>query len=359
MSWVVDTPAQAADLALPPLLVREPLQRLLDAHGLGSGPIEARLVGDGQSNVTIRIERGTESFVLRRPPRPPFQPTAHDVLREARIQKALQGTAVPVPEIVLVHPDTELLGVPFYLMRWLDGDVLTTTLPTRFTGPGDVRSIVESMAATLADLHAVDFDAVGLGDLGKRTGFAARQMMRWNTVWQTTRGRDIPDVEWVGRWLTDNVPQGNDTRLIHNDYRIGNIMLAPDDQPRIRAVLDWEIATLGDPLIDLAWTLTTYPQAGDAAGTLLSLASSLVVPNAPTRAGLAELYEKSSGHKLPEMRWYLAFSFWRAAVGLESLYVRRATSRDGASAFQDGLETGVPELAARARAEIAKNDLAD
>ena len=352
MQWAVDNVEQAIGLPLAPLLVRRPLEQLLDRHGLGEGPIEAELIGEGNSNVTIALTRGGERFVLRRPPRPPFQATAHDVVREAHIQRALAGTDVPVPTVLLVHEEPDVLGVPFYIMEWLDGHVLTSQLPAKFDGPGTRRLLVEEMVGTLATLHSVQWRGSELAALGRRDRFLERQMRRWIGVWEHTQERELPAVDAVGNWLAANLPESSDVTLVHGDFRLGNLMF-DRTQPRLRAVLDWEIATLGDPLVDIGWLLSTYPEPGDDTGALLSLASCLRSPDAPTRAELVELYEKFTNRALPDLRWYVTFSFWRAAVGLESLYVRRRLSTTGDSTFLEELKHGVPELVDRARAAMS------
>jgi aminoglycoside phosphotransferase (APT) family kinase protein len=349
---VVDTPEEAAALPLAPLLVRRPLEALLDAHGIGRGPLEARRVGEGHSNVTFLVRRGDRRFVVRRPPRPPYQPSAHDMVREATVLRALAPTAVPVPEVLLVCEDLDVLGVPFYVMAELEGDVIMSEVPAHLDDPSGRTAIAHRMADTLADLHALDATRPELAALGRPDGYLERQLRRFSTIYEQHRTRDLPVLEEVAAWLVEHRPQQSAATLVHNDFRPANVMWARSTPARIAGVLDWEMATIGDPLCDVGWMLSTWPEAGDAEGTLLSEARAIGRGGFPGRAELAARYAERSGRPLDDIGWYIVFAFWRAAVGLESFY-KRALAGTTDDPFIHRLGDGVPELAERARAAMA------
>nr|WP_246345443.1 phosphotransferase family protein [Conexibacter arvalis] len=339
-------------MPLAPLLVRRPLEALLDEHGLGTGPLEAREIGNGHSNVTFLIAREGFRAVLRRPPRPPYQESAHDMVREARIARALAPTAVPVPEVLLVREESDVLGVPFYVMAELEGDVITAEVPAQLDDPAGRAGIADRMVDTLADLHALDVRRPELAALGRPDGYLDRQLRRFLAIWDRHRTRDIEAIERVGDWLVAQRPRSNDVALVHGDFRPANVMWARRAPATIAGVLDWELATLGDPLCDVGWLLSTWPEEGDATGTLLSEARGIGKGGFPGRAALAERYAERSGRSVADLAWYTAFAFWRAAVGLESFY-KRALAGTTTDPFIHRLEHGVPELAERAQQAVA------
>lgn len=347
---VVDTPEQAAALPLAPLIVREPLAALLDEHGIGFGEIDARLIGQGHSNVTFLVTRGDRRFVLRRPPRPPYQASAHDMMREVQVLRALSGTAVPVPRVLLACDDIAVLGVPFYVMDELAGDVITDAVPAHLDSSEGRTAIAHRMVDVLADLHALDVTRPALASIGRPGDYLGRQLRRFGSIWDELRTREIAAIDEVTAWLQDHRPSTSDVALVHGDYRPANVMWAPTTPARVLGVLDWEMATIGDPLCDVGWLLSTWPERGDAHGTLLSEAGA-IASGFPDRAALAERYAERSGRSVADITWYTAFSFWRAAVGLESFY-RRALSGTTSDPFIHALATGVPELAERARVVV-------
>ncbi len=348
---IVDTHEQAATLALAPLIVREPLAALLDAHGIGSGEIEAQLIGQGHSNVTFLVTRGDRRFVLRRPPRPPYQASAHDMMREVQVLHALSATAVPVPRVLLACDDEDVLGVPFYVMDELVGDVITDSVPAQLDTPDGHTAIAHRMVDVLADLHAIDVTRPEIAAIGRPGDYLGRQLRRFGSIWDELRTRDIAAIDEVTAWLHANRPESSDVAVVHGDFRPANVMWAPTSPARVLGVLDWEMATTGDPLCDVGWLLSTWPEHGDARGTLLSEAGAIAAGDFPGRAALAERYAERSGRSVADITWYTAFAFWRAAVGLESFY-RRALSGTTTDPFIHALETGVPELAERALAVV-------
>src|SRR5512132_4139224 len=204
---IVRSPEEGAANARVPLLVLDPLEAFLDEHGLGTGPVAVEPVGEGHSNVTFVLERGGERFVLRRPPRPPLPPSAHDVLREARVLGALEPTPVRTPEVLAVCADEAVIGSPFYVMELVEGDVITDRVPAALDTPRQRGRIGEELVDALVELHAVDWRAVGLEGFGKPTGYLERQVRRFLGLWDHNRTREIEAVESVGAWLTENMPE--------------------------------------------------------------------------------------------------------------------------------------------------------
>lgn len=347
MTAIVDTPEEAAALDLPPLLVRRPLEAYLDARGLGSGPIEAEPIGEGHSNVTYLVRRGADAFVLRRPPRPPLPPSAHDVLREARLLEALAGTPVRVPRVLAACDDEAVIGAPFYVMELVAGTVLTTEIEPALDTEPERRRIAEELLDALVELHAVDWRACGLEGFGKPTGYLDRQLRRFGGLWEHNKTRELPVLDRVTAWLADNRPESPPATIVHGDYRLGNAMFAPGAPARLAAIFDWELATIGDPLADVGYLAATWVQPDDAEGTLASLGAVMRRRGFPTREELIARYEERSGRSVSNVRWYTTLALWKSAVFLEGSYKRRLAGTTD-DAFFDRLKTGVPEIAERA-----------
>src|SRR6188472_1972761 len=200
---VVDTPKEATALEQPPLVVREPLEAFLDGQGIGSGRVEVERIGEGHSNFTFLVSRGGARVVLRRPPRPPLPPSAHDVLREARLLRALERTPVRVPR-VLASDEGEVLGVPFYVMEEMQGTVITNAIPDQLDNPAERWRIAEQLVDGLVEIHAVDWEACGLEGYGKPTGYLERQLRRFNGLWEVNKTREVPRVQEIAQWLAGN-----------------------------------------------------------------------------------------------------------------------------------------------------------
>jgi aminoglycoside phosphotransferase (APT) family kinase protein len=201
---IVDTHAEAEALDLPPLLVRRPLEAFLDAHGLGAGPVEAEPIGEGHSNVTYLVRRGADAFVLRRPPRPPLPPSAHDVLREARLLAALTGTPVRVPRVLAACDDESVIGAPFYVMALVEGNVITSEIEPALDTEAQRRRIGEELVDALVEVHAVDWRACGLEGFGKPTGYLDRQLRRFTGLWEHNQTRELPVLDRLTTWLGDH-----------------------------------------------------------------------------------------------------------------------------------------------------------
>jgi aminoglycoside phosphotransferase (APT) family kinase protein len=345
---IVQTPAQAEGNSRPPLLILEPLTAFLDAHGLGDGAIRATPIGEGHSNVTYLIERGESQVVLRRPPRPPLPPSAHDVLREARLLRALWGTAARVPDVLAVCQDSATIGAPFYVMDFLDGEVIVSSVPEALDTLAQRRAIGEQLIDALVEIHDVDWRAAGLEDFGKPTGYLERQLRRFTGLWELNKTREIAAVESVGGWLAEHLPSSGPATIVHGDFRLGNTLFAYGAPARLEAVLDWEMATIGDPLADLGYLCMMWTDAGDPeVGLREALGSVTRAEGFPTRGELISRYEERSGRSMSDIRWYTTLALWKSVVFMEGNYKRAlAGTTDDPYLAQFG--DGVLELAGRA-----------
>ncbi|GAB3518459.1 phosphotransferase family protein [Arthrobacter monumenti] len=341
---VVGTSADAANLELPPLLIVDAVTDFLDAHRLGSGRISWERIGDGQSNITYRIERGGQTFVLRRGPRPPLPKSTHDMVREARIQKAVGSQGVPVPEILAVCDDSAILGVPFYIMSFLEGSVLTDTTPGYLDAPEHRKATSAAVVDTLVKLHEVDVTIPEVASFGRPDGYLSRQVERFAALWNVNTTRKLPDVEKLGDWLRNNLPQSQRAAVVHGDYRTGNLMFGPTAPPKVTAVLDWEMATLGDPLADLGYLTATYAEPGSLS-TTMELTSVTRQPGYLDRNGLIERYRDQTGLDVTALPWYQTLALWKAAIFSEAIYTRWLKGeRPHDKVFGPSLEAGVPRL---------------
>jgi aminoglycoside phosphotransferase (APT) family kinase protein len=346
---VVDTAGEAADLEPAPLVVREPLEAFLDEHGIGAGRLDAERIGQGHSNLTFLIRRGDARVVLRRPPRPPLPPSAHDMLREARLLRALSATPVPVPPVLATCDDPCVLGVPFYVMEERHGTVVTSEIPAMLDNPAQRRRISAELVDRLVELHDVDWRAIGLEGYGKPTGYLDRQLRRFTGLWEHNRTRELAVVEEVRAWLAENMPESPESTIVHGDYRLGNVMLADEPPARVVAIFDWELSTIGDPLADLGYFTVTWAQAGDPEDLGFgSLNAATRRDGFMSRTELIARYEERSGRSMSALNWYQALALWKAAVFMEGNYKRFAlgASDDQYLALFD---QGVPALAEKAR----------
>lgn len=283
-------------------------------------PFSAELIAGGRSNLTFLITDATgHKLVLRRPPLGHVLATAHDMAREYRIIASVGKTLVPVPPALGLCADVAVNDAPFYVMGYVEGVVLDSAERSAAL-PRELRvHASEHLVDVLADLHAVDIDAVGLGDLARREGYVERQLKRWSTQWANSKTRELAAIDEVGRLLRERIPAQQGVSIVHGDYRFGNC-LVDTTSGRIAAVLDWELCTLGDPLADLGY-LGVYWSDGDDVASLRA--------NDPTPAGgfltyaaLLERYGERTGRDLSEIGYYVAFSCWRLAVISEGVYAR-------------------------------------
>jgi aminoglycoside phosphotransferase (APT) family kinase protein len=333
-------------------VVREPLEAFLDEHGIGQGRVEVERIGEGHSNITFLVHRDGARVVLRRPPRPPLPPSAHDVLREARLLRALEGTPVRVPRVLAVGDDEAVLGVPFYVMEEVRGSVLASSIPEQLDTPAERRRTSEGLVDALAELHRVDWRACGLEGYGKPTGYLERQLRRFSGLWEHNKTRELDVVEELGAWLRDNMPESQEATIVHGDYRLGNVMMGESVPAELVAIFDWELSTIGDPLADVGYLTVTWVEHNDPQDTMFANLGAVTRREGfLTRAGLIARYEERSGRSVAALNWYQALALWKAAVFMEGNYKRfQAGSTD--DEYLALFDRGVPMLAEKAR-EIA------
>ncbi len=349
---IVQTPAEGEANSRPPLLILRPLEAFLDAHGIGEGEITASPIGDGHSNVTYLIERGGSEAVLRRPPRGPLPPSAHDVLREARLLKALDGTRARVPKVLAVGSDESTIGSPFYVMERVPGEVIVASVPEPLDTPRERRRIGEQLIESLVEIHSVEWRAAGLEDFGKPTGYLERQLRRFNGLWELNKTREIEAVESVGSWLAENLPDSGPATIVHGDYRLGNTLFASQPPARLEAVLDWEMATIGDPLADVGYLCMMWTEPSDPeSGLREHLGRVTRAEGFPTRAELIAHYEELSGRSMRDVRWYTTLALWKSIVFMEGNY-KRALAGTTDDPYLKTFGDGVLELARQAE-EVA------
>jgi aminoglycoside phosphotransferase (APT) family kinase protein len=351
---IVATAADTDGLAKPPLLVLDRVRTFLDEHGLGSGDVRARRIGEGGgSNFTFLLERDEGTFVLRRPPRPPLPPSAHDVLREARLQLALRDAGFGrLPTIVAVCNDDGLLGVPFYVMDYLEGVVPTEELPLGLERETDRRALGDDLVDALVEIHAADVSTPALADFARPGSYNERQVRRFGQLWEINKTRELQRVEEVGARLAANVPEPLAPTVVHGDFRLGNTMVARDEPSRIVAVLDWEMGAIGDPRADVGYLLATYSEPGGPPNPL-GTSPITALAGFPSRAELVERYVAGSGRDVEPLSWFEGLALWKAAVFCEAIYGRYVRGELGAEDERAArFEGGVPYLAEAAAAAL-------
>ncbi len=293
-----------------------------------AAPLRFELIEGGRSNLTYRVtDPEGRRVILRRPPLHGVIESAHDMGREHRIISALAGSSVPVPACVGLEEDTSVTGAPFYVMRFVEGEVVRDAQAAEvLLRPATRRAASEDLVDVLVQLHEVDVDAVGLGELSRREGYLERQLRRWHGQLAKTRTRELPLLDEVHERLVADVPEQGPASLVHGDYRLDNVMLDPETGA-VRAVLDWELTTLGDPLADVGLLLVYWTEADDEVQ---------VLPTSPTRVEgfaprdeLVERYAAASGRDLDGIDYYRAFGFWKLACILEGVYSRYASGAYG------------------------------
>jgi aminoglycoside phosphotransferase (APT) family kinase protein len=324
--------------------------------GLLAAAPTAALIAGGRSNLTYVLDDGRRRLVLRRPPLGHVLATAHDMAREHRMISALAGTAVPVPEAIALCPDPEVTGAPFYVMSHVEGRVLRADADLSDLDATARRELARTMTAVLADLHAIDPEAVGLAAYGRPEGFVERQVRRWSQQLDRSRSRDLPGIDELRDALAASVPapsSGGRGAVVHGDYRLDNLVVAGPAEPdalAVRAVLDWEMATLGDPLTDVGLLVAYWDGLGGRPNTI---ASSLG-PSAgfPPGDQLVGWYAERTGADLTALPWYVALGFFKIAVILEGIHFRYVQGRTVGAGF-DRIGELVPDLVELGRAALA------
>ena len=291
----------------------------LEEHTGVRGPLEFERCLGGHSNLTYKITDSTgRQVVLRRPPMGHLLPTAHDMSREWRLIYALQDTPVPVPPALGFCDDAGVTGAPFFVMGFVEGHVLHDAVTAeRVYDEAARRRVGESFVDVLAALHDVDPDVVGLGELGRKEGYIARQLKRWYGQFEQSKTEELPLVDQVHDFLAARIPEQGPARIVHGDYRLGNCLSNATDG--ILAVLDWEICTLGDPLADVGYVLATWAERVDGD---VDVSAPSVLPGFPTRGEVLERYADRSGRDVSLIDFYVSFSHWKSACIVEGVYAR-------------------------------------
>ena len=313
-----------------------------------NGELHAQLIAGGKSNLTYRVTDGVHDWVVRRPPLGHVLATAHDMAREHRVMSALSATTVPVPEMVALCEDPTVMGVPFYVMQFVEGAVLRRTAQSADLSDDQRADIAHRLVDTLADLHAVDPATVGLSDFGHPAGFLERQVRRWTAQLERSLTREVPGFPELATALAAHVPQSQRASIVHGDYRLDNVLIGPDQ--RIRAVLDWEMATLGDPLCDLG-LLPVY--ATPAAGVAGVVSDGMGPHNGfPPMDSLVERYAARTGLDVAPLPWYIALGYYKLAVICEGIHARHLAGQTVGPGF-DRIGELVPPLVAAGSAALA------
>jgi len=306
------------------LVPSEGVRRFLDERiGPSEAPVEVSRLGEGHSNLTFLVRRGDEEWVLRRPPRGEILPGTHEMSREFRVMSALvsHGCDVPVPRPLELCDTSDHIGAPFYLMEPVDGVVVRERMPDRFDTPEHRRAVGFALADMLAAVHAVPWREVGLETFSRKPDeFLVRNHGRMQQLYDLVRHREVPEIDEAGAWLRENMPVQRESTLTHGDYKLDNVILAPDLPPRIAAVVDWEISAIGDPMVDLGWMLYFSREAGDPDSGLGTAVTEQ--PGYPTRGQLAARYAERTGRDLADLRFYVAFAGWKIAIIMEGSYRR-------------------------------------
>jgi aminoglycoside phosphotransferase (APT) family kinase protein len=355
----------------PPGIPSAPRLTAWISQSLGepAGLTGIRLIKGGRSNLTYRLDitgaGGDRQLVLRRPPLGHVLPTAHDMSREFRVLSGLAGTAVPVAGPVAFCDDPEVIGAPFYLMEYVPGVVLRSREDTAALTEAQNADLSERLADMLAAIHGTDVEAAGLAGLGRGTGYLTRQLARWQRQWDLSKSREVPGYDELVTRLAATLPPEGETTLVHGDFRLDNVLVTVAPQLRIAAVVDWEMATLGDPLADLGLTMVYWTDPGEAGldpagpdavgpgtegpgtgGPGLST-NGTTSPGFLTRAEFAAGYARRTGRDVSRIGYYVAFGYFKLAVVLEGIYARYLQHQTVGEGFErEGL--AVPGLIARA-----------
>jgi aminoglycoside phosphotransferase (APT) family kinase protein len=316
-------------------------ERALPSFG---APLRFELISGGRSNLTYRVSAPGGDCVLRRPPLGHVLPTAHDMAREYRVLAALADTDVPVARPFALCEDPEVNGAPFYVMELRPGLVLNERVPEGYaTTREERRRISLALVDVLARLHRVDFAARGLADFGRPEGYLERQVRRWSQQWEKSKVEELPEIDALIRWLRGALPASPAPTLVHGDYRLGNVALDAADPGRIRAVFDWEMATLGDPLADLGYTLIYWGEEADPPEERMpgSFQAVTAQPGFLTRAELAAEYARRSGVDVAHVDFYRVLALYKLAVISEGIYARHLQGKTLGRGFENLQRTSV------------------
>jgi aminoglycoside phosphotransferase (APT) family kinase protein len=352
-------PGEELDLEALEVYLRTHLPELLPGERLDDAGIGVEQFPGGHSNLTYLVRLGGHEFVLRRPPFGPVAPTAHDMPREYRLLVAVHPLFSLAPRPYLLCEDTSVIGVPFYLMERRRGLVIRRETPKEIGNDlGLRRRVGEGMVDTLARLHSVDIYSSGLVNIGKPVGFITRQLKGWTERWNRSKTSELPEIDQVIKWLADRIPAepdpeaGRPATLVHNDFKLDNTMLDPEDPARVVAVLDWEMCTVGDPLIDVGIFLCYWAMKDDPEARRESISPVTTAPGWISRQEVIAFYAESTGRDLSGIAFYEAFALFKTAVVLQQIYYRyvKGQTRDERFKTFDRRVNGL----ARAAIELAE-----
>ncbi len=316
----------------------------LDANLPGAAaPATVTQMEGGASNLIYRVERGGQAYALRRPPEVQNDPTSNTIRRELRLLSALGKSAIPHPKLIAACEDSDIIGVPFALTQWVDGFTPRDPMPPGFETPEAARALAEGMIDGLVAINIANWQAMGLDGFGKPENFLARQVERWTSQLERSRSRDLPGLDALCAWLSANTPATQRITLIHGDYQFINTMFAHAQPARLQAILDWESATIGDPLLDLGWLLAGWHEEGE----LPTHATYIDWRRFPPRHEMALRYAQRTSLRVTDLNFYMALALFKLAVIMEGWYFRFINGQSTHPAHKD-METAVPGMLARA-----------
>ncbi|MGE3073238.1 MAG: phosphotransferase family protein [Dehalococcoidia bacterium] len=291
----------------------------------GDAPLTFSLISGGRSNLTYKVESKNGTWVLRRPPLGHVLPTAHDMAREFRVLSGVAKVDYPAPKPIALCEDGSVNDYPFYVMEYREGVIIAEDIPEGYADTEERRTkISKALVKTLVQLHAIDYNAVGLGDFGRPEGYLERQVRRWGEQWERSETRPLAEVNELIRRLKAAIPAPQVPTIVHGDYRLGNMMLDKDDPERVVAVLDWEMCTLGDPLSDLGYTLGYWGEAGDSESQIAARPTSSVTaqPGFYTRQQVIDEYGRLSGRDVSQIEFYQVLAYYKLGVITEGIHAR-------------------------------------
>lgn len=299
------------------------LQNYLDEHLGGRVPVTVTPMPGGGSCEIFALDRGADRWVLRRAPRHASSSTAHDVLREFRILDAVKDEPVRIARPVLCCDDPAVFGSPFYVMARVDGVPVRKAIPSAWAGAPDTHGqALEQLIDALVEIHVVDWKRCGLDDFAHAEGYLSRQVVRWLAQLDSYGGRELPAARRIGEWLDSRRPADQPAALAHGDYKLDNVLFAPEAPPRLLAVVDWEMASIGDPLVDLAWAMIFHPGPGGTMPLGMAGEPRFAVDHLPAGPALVDRYAERSGRDVTDIGWYEVFSRWKLAIVLEGSYAK-------------------------------------
>lgn len=311
--------------------------------------LTVRQFGGGAANLTYLLDYGAHQYVLRRPPLGPVAATAHDMSREYRVLSVLYQALLYAPRAYLYCEDVSIIGAPFFVMERRQGIVVRRSPPDEYAHlPDAPRRMSVAVVNALAEFHAVDYRAIGLETLGKPVGFIERQIKGWYGRWDKAKMEDLPDIDAVYQWLKANQPSSSDVTLVHNDYKLDNVMLAGDDPGKMVAIFDWDMCTLGDPLVDLGALLTYWTEPTDPPYMQMTAMMPVGDSRFLTRAELIQRYAEKSGRDVSHIRFYHALGLYRLVVIAAQIFIRYKRGQTQDQRFA-AFETMIPLLAQAAR----------